>query len=143
MHMKSSIFDFILISYAKLAIQSFFIGIVWFWHGSLGQCWAFVIADWQLLCGNFLVTADDNYSTNKAHLLIFRKFFFFLLNLFPGDDEYLVYFPSDSSRSWMLSAVTRWQNISVCLGIEFELLNFGVLEGAWLSKFWDYWVLTF
>ncbi len=65
MHMKSSIFDFILISYAKLAIQNFFIRIVWSWHGSLGQCWAFVIAmpiaHWQLLCGNFLVMADDNY----------------------------------------------------------------------------------
>jgi hypothetical protein len=75
-------------------------------------------------------------TTNKAHLLIFRKFFFFSTKSISrriGDDEYLVYFPSDSSRSWMLSAVTRWQNISVCLGI--ELFNFGVLEGAWLSKF--------
>jgi hypothetical protein len=26
---------------------------------------------WQLLCGHFLVETDDNYSSNKAHLLDF------------------------------------------------------------------------
>jgi hypothetical protein len=52
---------------------------------------------------------------------------FYLLNLFHGDDEFLVYFPSDSSvnskavRAVTISgcqSVTRCQNISVCLGIE-------------------------
>jgi hypothetical protein len=81
----------------------------------------------------FLVMTDDNYSTNKAHLLIFRELlFFYLLNVFHGDDEYLFIF-----RPWILRAVTRWLNISVCLGIELFSSSVLVLgEGRGHLVFW-------
>jgi xanthine/uracil/vitamin C permease (AzgA family) len=37
----------------------------------------------------------------------------YLLNVFHGEEKYLVFF-----RPWILRAVIRWLNISVCLGIE-------------------------